>query len=316
MLLDNNDDVELVDIASFMPMSNRCLKIVRDNVNTRPKVLSATQASKLMDLHASYMPHFINSLDIVCVPIPNSVLRKFRVLCHVTKNGPIEERIQRTFSSKYCPIPMSDAIQRFSGRPVPTEVGLTMIKKHYSRVIVSLGSFLSPSENSQGLSEEFAITSYQKEAKSCSICFDALDKTFSFSICGHVYCNDCCRQQFSEEWSANKTKECAACRTPLLMGDIIHCDTFTKKTPFVPALASKETLIKSFVSGLRNQYEVYSDTERISVDWPKHVLVTDINALRASDIVKKYAMAPHTVNLQVFITANETSQYLQFEQSF
>ena len=313
-VLDNIDDVEIVDIASFMPASNKCLKIVRDPVNTRPRILSNQQASKLMNEHASYMPHFINLLDVVCVPVPKSVLKKFRVLCHVTKNGPIEERITRTFSARYCPIPMSDAIQRFSGRPVPSDVGLSMIKKHYGRILVSLGSFLALADSS--LSEEFAVTSFQSETKACSICFDALDKAFSFTICGHVYCNDCCRQQFSEEWSANRSKECAACRTPLLMGDVINCDTFTKKTPFVPALANKESSIKSFTGGLRNHYEVYSEGPRDSLEWPKHVLIPDINALKAADIVHKYANSPHTVNLQVFITANETSQYLQFEQSF
>ena len=323
LLIDNNDDVDVVSASQLLcpKGSLRCLKIIRDETTTRPKSISMLQATKLCNLHASYMPSYMNSLDLLTIAVPKYVLKKFRVFNHIIKNGPVEERIAKTFASKYCPVSINDAIQRFSGRPVPIDVAKELVSRHYNRLSISLGSFLLPSVETSGqsLSSEFTLGSLNNETQNCSICFDVLEQGFSITICGHIYCTECCRQQFNEDWSAFRPKECAACRTPLLMGDVVQVESFTKKAPFVPALASKELSIKNFLGGLRHShYELYSGREMGAKvrEWPKHVIINDITSTKACEIIREYSSASHTINIQVFSSAHESSQFLQFEQCF
>jgi hypothetical protein len=320
-LVDNQDDVDLVSASEMLSPKSylRNLRVFRDERNTRPKGLTMLQASKLCTAHASYLPALINLVDLINIPVPKAILRKFRVFSHVIKNGPIEERIHRTFSAKYCPVSFSDAIQRFSGRPVPIDVARDILTRHYNRLSVSLGSFLLPAADSgpQQLSSEFAQSSLLKEPKTCSICFDTLEE-FSITVCGHVYCNDCCRQHFVVEWALFQAKECAACRTPLLMGDVVNVGAFSKKTPFAPALASKELSIKNFIGGLRHAHHEFYVNGRVitKAEWPKHIIVPELSSSNACDLIRDYADAGHTINVQVFSHASEASQYLQFEQCF
>lgn len=314
IIIDDIDDPETLDSMNLLEarQAPRWLQIIRDPMNTKPKGLTRDQASLALWGHKkpnNLLPMFLNLIDLTTIGIPKSVLRKFKVFGHLIKNGPVEERISKVFQTRYCPLPLNDSIQRFSGRPVTPAIARDLMLRHQERLATSLGGFLDTANEVTTISSDFANSSLYGP-KSCAICFDGLESQFSISICGHVYCKVCCDHQFGLEWSQNKAKDCASCRAPLVYGDVLHVDPTLKD--FSPALPSKESCVANFLAGLKGAPVAYLTC--LADKKPKHLIITDVGSVSVSEIIQKYR--DQSLNIQIFYNQIETSAYQAFIEQF
>jgi len=304
-----------------------CVQIFKDSWNTKPTGLNTGQIRVLQKHSLSNVPtsllgpHLGNLVQII--PVSKSVLRKFKVYPHLVKNGPVEERLTKTFAAKYCPLPNAEAMQRFSGKPVPLSVARDLIVKHFSRLQVSLATFLTPpAEQPPVLPLKFVLDTLEppdvKTVRTCCICFEELvPQTFNVSICGHVYCRDCSRMHFNDSWNNSAAKECANCRTPLLLGDFFFIEDFSKSAPFVPAQASKDSAVAAFMSSLRSMAGVVMwDQVGSQCVEAKRLIITDVQKVQAIDILRGVCLGTHNVSIHVFFTGPEQKAYDRFEASF
>lgn len=112
-------------------------------------------------------------------------------------------------------------------------------------------------------------------------------------------------------------KDCAVCRTPILQGDYFFIEDFSKDNPFVAAQTSKDSAVATFIGSLRSMAGV--------VMWPsvealgpqaRRIIITDIQSVRAVDLVR--ALEPGTANIlvHVFHTTNETKAFQTFDGCF
>lgn len=321
------DDVEalgaglsLLDAAQAL----RRIDVFKDHSTTKPVALSEAQVACLnwRDRHTMriFAAHVQPLVQII--PVSKAVLRKIKVFGHQVRNGPIEDRLVRTFANKYCPITTPDAVQRFSGRPVPLAVAADLIGRHFQRLSVTLGMFLQPPGDAAALSQAFVTGVLQqdaaREARSCCICFEDLPPTaFNVSLCGHVYCKDCSRHQFHEAWAACAAKDCAQCRTPLLQGDFFQVEEFSKESPWVPTQASKAQAVSSFLGGLRTLHDTKIwDPTAPPKEPVRHLIITDVSAAKPVDLVQALQDNPSTASVHVFYAPGETAAFHKFETAF
>lgn len=341
IIIDDIEDPTIIEINNLVENRNglRWLQIVRDNQNTKPRNLTKDQASLAIwssRKNSSYLPLFINHIDLTTICLPKQILKRFKVFGNLIKNGPIEEKISKIFQTKYCPLSLQDSIQRFCGRPVPLSVAKSLLLSHQDRLNTSLGAFLMPVDgNDFTIARDFATKALDEleaavpagpsvPARQCSICFDELKEEILFAICGHTYCADCAKQQFGTEWALNKSKECAHCRCPLLCGDVLHINTKLDPGRFQPALPSKESSIANFVSGIRQApFKIYGHGTDVAnfkagasetAPRPKYLLINDIANANAAEIIREYSDT--NLSIQIFYNQSESTHFNSFLEQF
>jgi hypothetical protein len=284
---------------------------------TKPKKLSFYQQALCYPGHAYAKAHIQRAIEasLLVVQVPKNILRKIRILGHLVKNGPIEERIGRMFLKSVCPVGMNDSLQRFSGKSMPKATAKGLIERHFGRTLVSLATFSEPSQpNESAISSKFVLQSLD-EHKTCAVCFDAIDDTvftYTYTICGHVYCKDCVKQLFYTEWNQGKSKECGQCRHLLSLGDAFAIQPDDK--PFVPSVSAMESAMSNFLTGLRTSTQSWDP----AVDYDlnvKNVVSNQLWKINASMLLKKFS-AHHSINVHVFYTPDEAAEFAELQNAF
>lgn len=296
--------------------SLRWIQVCKSTV-TKPKKLTFYQQALCYPGHGYAKAHIQRAIEssVLIVQVPKSILRKIRIIGHLVKNGPIEERIARMFVKSVCPVGAKDSLQRFSGKAMPKEFAKGLIERHFGRATISLATFAEPIKpNESEISRKFVMESLDLH-KTCAVCFDAIDDTtqvYTFTICGHVYCKECVKQLFHSEWNQCKSKECGQCRHLLSLGDAFAIQPDDK--PFVEATSSMQAAMSNFLTGLRTSTQAYD----ASVDYDinvKNVVTNQIWKLQATDLLQKFS-GHHSVSVHVFYTPEETGQFVELQNSF
>ena len=298
------DNAECLRYTNTLP--NACSKnwvnVFYDNDNSKPMHLKPSQLSKLTSLSNEYLPLLQSSDFLTCLSVPKQLLRKYRVYGHLVRNGPIEDRIEKLFPMG-CPIKPVEAIQRFSGKPMPGTFAAELLTSHFQRLGSSLGEY-SSSGQTHFINKEF-VNEALNGSKSCCICFDDLCSEFHFAVCGHIYCKECSTNYFKMDWSQNKPKDCAMCRVKLLLGDLFFVEDIVQ---FKPLLSTKETCIVAFKNSMRSKN--LSEWEENNYT-TKNTIASNINVLSVKNILSR---EPH--NLHVFYTNEEANLFFQLKNNF
>jgi len=319
------DDIEANDYIGLAQVteSSRYLQIVR-SPQLRPRALprSATQVAfgSPVNLWTRAVLWYASESLVQIVPVPKPMLRKVKLVSHAVKNGPVEENVTKTFASKYCPVSLADAIQRFSNKPVPTDVAEGLISRHFERLDISLGTFMMRThvdDVAARLSKPYLQTSMGVPEKTCCICFDSISSTeYNITICGHLYCPDCTTRHFGSEWDTCRSKDCAACRCAILLGDMFHVRPLDR---FVPASTSKMQAIENFMDTMRQPAYVHVYTD----DWTserypntRHLVVPNISALSPRELMRRVQAAHGIVNVHMFYMPDEAGAYQDFSTAF
>jgi hypothetical protein len=270
--------------------------------------LALNQLRDVLGLMSSFAPLAASLYEASIIGVPKTILKKFKIVGHLIKNGNIEDRISKTFRDMPCPLDDKTAIERFSGKTMPVSTVKDLIRRHFERTEVTFGCYLLGNGPSFPLSKAFIEEAFDVE-KRCAICFDLLESIFGLTLCGHIYCRDCSKQYFKPHWALFQTKECAHCRTPLTSGDYFCVD---KDCAYETTLASKELSINSFKSGLRPKQIETWPTEVAS----KYLIIQNIDQVTPQDIVKTFHDSPHSINVHVFYTTFEAHRFHTFQTSF
>jgi hypothetical protein len=300
------------EYANLFPESLRTIQIFKTH-ETKPSGLTQAQLEKAYKKNETSdwsVPHIVSAIqsNLFIYGIPKHVLKKFKIFGHFIKNTAVEDKIARIFSERFCPIAHEDAIQRFCNKSVPKEFAMKLIENHCSRLQTTLASYLyDTSGEDTNINTIFLHSAMHSETKECSICFETLAYPWCITMCGHLYCKDCARQQFYEEWNQLKPKECAHCRTSLIMGDLFTIDEYSE-TAFAPVAPSKEKTLKDFLSSLKN-FCMWGQP----LESKKHIIVDDISSIQPHELVKS---ATSTVHVHIFYVQKDTRKYLQFLKSF
>jgi hypothetical protein len=329
-ILDNMKVLKEHSVLDFIQdsLATRFIQVLVDETTTKPSSLTMEQTSLLYKLPAIptwALPHVTVAVNahLQIVPVSKTILKRFKITGHPIKSGPIEDRIAKFFASKYCPIGPSEALQRFSGNPVPKSIALDLIQKHFDRLSISLGSFLLPAATEASTCSKQFILEKLSDAEGspqCCICFESLSPdAFAITLCGHTYCSDCARYNFMPSWDLYKAHECANCRCPCTYGDVFFIQNDTSASKFVPVQASKEASIASFLSGLRtmNNVQIWPNGgPKKAYEQPiKHLIVNDICNVKSVELVKALH-GPTAVNIHVFYTPNEFPWFHALTESF
>ena len=326
------DDIEAlydthgIGLFNVEPGITRLLQIVR-SPQLKPRTLPRTATEMAFPYCGAPMNSWTRAVLwyasetlVQAVPVPRPMLRKVKIVSHAVKNGPVEECVTKTFAHKYCPIAMADAIQRFSGQPVPEDVAQSLIARHFDRLDISLGCFLSRThvnDEASRLSRPYLQTSISVPEKTCCICFDAIPgNDYRITICGHTYCSDCAPRHFGPEWETFRAKDCAACRCPVLQGDTFHIQPVER---FLPASTSKVQAIEAFLESVRQPAytHVYTD-EWTSERFPntRHLVVSNISALSPRELMRRVQSAHGVVNVHMFYMPDEAAAFQDFSTAF
>jgi hypothetical protein len=254
--------------------------------------------------------------------VPEQILRKFRIFGHHIKHSPVEKMIYKMFPFG-CPLPLGQAVQRFSGDSMPSSVAQELLMHHFSRLGSTLGEYSLPmtSEISQ-VKFSFVDGSLRDVNKECSICLDTITKKYSFAICGHVYCSDCAIKFFRDEFAQQKHKECAMCRTTLLTADVFNID---EEKAFKPSLSSKDQAVQNFIkaskTGNVKNWRDFSfggryvhDAEQIKDS--KTIIVEKPFECSAKNILEIFADSIVPISFNVFYTTQEKKYFLNLQASF
>ncbi len=331
------DNIQVLQENSVLDLiqetqASRFVQILVDDTTTKPTALTMEQTSMLYKLtHKGTvaiptwaLPHVtvaVNS-QIQIVPVSKTILKRFKIVGHPIKSGPIEDRIAKFFTTKYCPIGPSEALQRFSGNPVPKTVAMDLIQKHFQRLSISLGSFLlPPSAEASEVSKDYVLSKLQQgsEPIQCCICFESLSTdAFAITLCGHTYCTECARYNFVPSWDLFKSHECANCRCPCTYGDVFFIQNDLAASKFVPVQASKEASIATFLSGLRSMNHVHIWTlgnQKFDTQ-VKHLIVNDVCNIKSVELVKALSGTSSAINIHVFYTPNEFPWFHALTESF
>ena len=291
-----------------------------DEHSTRPSKLNASQINSLT-LEAPFLwPHHSNFVS--SIGVPKTILRKFRIYGHHIKHSLTEKLIYKLFPFG-CPLPANQAIQRFSGDPVPLNIARDLLVNHFSRLSSTLGEYSLPMSSDISIVKfSFVDSSLKDTQKACSICLDSLEKQFSFAICGHIYCNECSTKFFKDEFAQQKHKECAMCRTTLLSADVLNIDD---EKPYVPALTSKQNAIQSFLKATKiANVKLWKD---FSFGGPSVNNVEEINNAKclivekpfecsARAILDLFSETQNIITLNVFYTNDEKKYFFNLKSSF
>lgn len=304
------DNYNALDAISFLPnhMTARWINVAHNNKHSKPVQLTKHQL-KHCAIHEppSMLPLLYARTDsfLTIIPVPKSVLRKYRIFGHLVRNAPVEDRILKLFPNG-CPLSSDDAIQRFSGKPMPTRIASEFITRHFQHLGSSLGEYSLPlgSPITQ-ISISYVVESMKKLPRECAICFEKLDFSFRFTICGHIYCKDCTNVYFKPEWSQGKTKECAMCRLNLLTADVFAIEAFDDD--FVMQLGSKAQSIQNFLGSTKSRCSFWPE-----ITDSKNVIVKEISTCFADEIVKHSG----PLNIHVFYTSEETTDFLELQNNF
>ena len=317
VILDNFLSIDHIDLLP-KSMTSRWIKVIHDNDNTRPTHLNFSQLKKCIDMNSKVLLSMLwaqTSAQITTFKVPKQVLRRFRITGHPIRDGIAEERIARIFPHG-CPLKTEDAIQRFSGFAMPGALAAEFLTRHFQRLGSSIGEYSLPMTNSGVtlINKDFVNNSLNDLKKECSICYDPLNAEFNFTVCGHVFCGECSKTYFQAEFSQNKTKECAICRTNLILADIFKIKTFSSEAPFVSVLGSKAQSIQAFVKCMRNKNlaswaEVVQSNEEMV---PKNIIVENVRDCTISLILQKKG----PLNIHVFYSKEETAEFNSFQKNF
>lgn len=330
LFMDNNTLAVIHD-----KMCLRTLQICYDNQNTKPKGLTNEQVSLCVGPFKSQRvpswanPHILSFMEplVQVIPVPKGILKKFKVFGHLVRNGPTEDRIQKVFSSKYCPVPNEDAVVRFAGKALPQKLVEGLVEKHFSRLQISFGSFLESSTTStdsspSSIQKQYVLDSLSNKIKTCCICFESCEPTgYGISICGHIYCSDCSRQQFNADWTLYKTKDCASCRTPLTSGDFFQVMPPNTVDSFTTILPIKDQSVVTFLNGLRSLHnvEIWNPNKGPFEAMPKHVIVSSIQDISPRQFLNKFTssiMSSTNCSIHIFYTPNESILFEKFQNAF
>lgn len=337
VLLDDAEALKATSCLGLMSsrMASRWVQVFYDRERTKPVGLTWSQTASALSLsgspaYAGHLAHASAQAAIQIVPVSKTLLRKIKVFPHLVKYGAAEERIQKAFATKWCPLPLNDALQRFSGKKMPTSAAEDLLKRHFQRLQISLASFLSAATDTapEPLSESYVVGALNATKHTCSICFESVsspgsDGPFSFTLCGHTYCNDCSKQHFSADWAQGKSKECACCRCPLIGGDVFMIDN---SQPHAPAVASKSAAVASFLGALKssNCYRYWPSASEPTMPELKPIrgstkalVITDVPTVGlrgAFDIIKTFG--GHSLSVHVFYSASEAPSYQSFMEAF
>ena len=340
------DDVEgLSDLTRTMLSDNNALRqiqVFKDSKHTKPRCLTEEQCKIALlkdedsDLPSWVGPHLEALLEqhTYVVPVHKSVLKRFKIFGHAIKSGQVEDRISKTFMSKFCPVAYEDALQRFSNSVMPVSVANELVKNHFQRLQMSFGQFLKPysrneDEEAIPIRAEFVTNALQKGTKSCSICFDEPEKAYVMTICGHTLCEECTTIQFATEWAAFKAKDCPVCRTALTQGDVFYIQNNAGTSgTYSPILSAKHAAVSNFLSSLRSMSQVVmwktnllheDDTKSFmkELEAPvKHIVITDIPNVSAIDILKGLQAQTGSINIHIFYNSFEVPWYYNFVSKF
>lgn len=309
-------------------MASRWLQVVRTG-NLKPTSLSLRAARVAFStglgtietkgpawVRAAACGHMDSLIHVIGVP--KNVLKRIKIVPHALKNGQVEERVAKAFGSKYCPLPPGDAIQRFAGTPVPIDIAEDLIQRHFQRLDISLGAFLQRAhiDDTSTLSLGFLRTSLRVPQKACAICFDDMDGPFYITMCGHLYCADCTNRHFSGEWSIHRPKACAACRTPLLLGDMFHVNN---DVPFRPALTSRAEAVQNFCNSFKRPEHVKvfaSDWSYEEYPQTKDLVVTNMMLTTPAELLRRTRSCTGQLKVHVFFMPDEGKQFQDFASSF
>jgi hypothetical protein len=328
------DDIEALHSESVLDANvlsdkhaMRWIQICVDKKTTKPSSMNAKLTPLVIRSELTHQsvpfwtyPHITSALSniINVIPMSKTILKRYKVFGHIIKYGPIEERISKVFASKYCPISNADAIERFSGAPMPLSSVRRLIETHFQRLLVSLGQFLMPPAQEQSaLSLTYLRTELDSaEPKKCLICFSPVDELYCMTICGHVYCGECSRYHFMNEWNNFKAKECASCRCPCVQGDVFH--VAKNEDSYKIPEATKDASISQFLSGFRTMNNVVHWSAQTRFDQSvKHLIVKEIVNVEAVDIIKSLAsQTSSSTNIHVFYLPNEYPWFYRFTQCF
>lgn len=314
------DDIDLVGhITSYLLESQalRYIQVCKSNL-TKPKNLTRDQLVKCFTCRAPFaVPHVDAILDssFLTIPVPKTILRKFRILGHLVKNGPVEDRIAKMFSQRYSPVSENDSIQRFSGRAMPKDFAKSLIERHFQRTTVSLATFVETTSVSEApISSAYVLRSLET-AQQCCVCFETTESP-TFTICGHTYCKDCSRQHFSTEWASGKSKECGQCRHLLSQGDTFVLGAFSEDKPFVPSVSSMMSSLQNFLSGCRIEPKTW-DPDMDYETSVKTLISSTVSKIDPRDILKKFSTTQHqTMTLHVFYLQEESNDFGRLQNAF
>jgi len=265
--------------------------------------------------------YFLQEPFSTIIETPKHVLKRFKLIGHPIKNSAVEDRIEKLFKSKYCPIPISFALQRFSNKSVPVHVAKSLVENHCSRMLVTLGTFLQPVEagDTFAIHPTFLSEIFTKSAHECCICYDGMSSAkFCMTLCGHTYCTDCAKRQFYDTWNQNKVKECAACRTPLLSGDFFSIRNDKEYELVVHSKEKAVQILKESLKKDKAQFAYYSDLLKQSNDLIrgqiKYVLFESIASNEA--LLQLFSQVSQTIQLHLFYTQEEQDEFYKFSQCF
>ena len=314
------DDMQHLDLASLSSMHiahAKKLHIFYDD-SPKPTGISVKEVrSAYRGLPKWSYPHVLHQLEqnfMTVVPVPKAVLKKFKLFSHQIRNSAVEERIARTFSTRYCPLSMECSLQRFSSKSMPRHVAKGLIENHLNRLETSLGTYLDSTtkEAHDKINKTFVLETLSQATLECCICYTSCTP-IGMTLCGHVYCASCERDYFTETWNQNKIKECAQCRTALTLGDFFVLD---ESRSYVPVVKSKEHAIKDFSESIRNKnFLLWSSNV---VDSSKHLIVDNLNDISAKQIIQRFYKDPcqTCLHVHVFYNPNETVQFHKLFQDF
>ena len=335
VILDNFTDLSHIDLLPAS-MTNRWIKVVHENENTKPAQLTFAQLKRCLTLDSKILLPLLwaqTSLHLIAYKVPKQILRRYRLIGHPIRDGLVEERIARIFPNG-CPLQIDDAIQRFSGAPVPGKLAAEFLTRHFQRLASSVGEYSLPMTNAgiSTVNKEFVNMSLNCAEKECCICNESLTDDFHFTVCGHIYCSECSKTYFQGDWSQNKTKECAICRANLVVADVFKIKVFTKDSPFVSVLGSKAQSIQAFTKCMRNKNVIkWSEllvpqplapsgammplNEEPIVDptpITKNIIVDNVHTCTVSSILRKTG----PLNIHVFYTKDESLAFFNLQKNF
>lgn len=307
VVLDNFNTLDAIDMLPSS-LTNRWINVAHTSKHAKPTQLSYRQLQHCArGESAGLLPLLFARSEsfLTIIPVPKQVLRRYRIFGHLVRNAPVEDRILKLFPNG-CPISPDDAIQRFSGKPMPTRIASEYIARHFSTLGSSLGEYSLPlgSPITQ-ISVHFVVESMKQLPRECAICFEKLTDSFRFTICGHIYCKDCTSVFFKPEWSQGKTKECAMCRLHLLTADVFAIESFDDD--FVMQLGSKAQCIQNFLGSTKSRCSFWPE-----VTESKNIIVRFLGSCFADEIVKHSG----PLNIHVFYTSEETKEFLELQNNF
>jgi len=307
------DDLASMQLGRSGPLSRIGLKfqqVFKDPWNTKPKGLSYEQLKACTDIDLSILGSAVDA-TVNIIGAPKNVLKRFKIFPHLVKKNAIEERVDKIFVGLRAPLPPSELIQRFSGKAVTQSMAQELARNHFKVLQTSFGSFVL--QQADDLSSTYTTNVLETADHKCVICYDDVKNVakFSITICGHVFCKDCCKLHFNSEWLLLKPKECPACRVPLLSGDAFFIEDDPK---IVPTASSKQMALDNFYASMR--------TTANTVIWPessenfiKHIVIQDLSLCSPVDLIKRY-VASHNVSVHIFYTADQAAEMQAFANAF